>query len=104
MATITKFHTNTQFPAQEVEQVLRESLEEVAIDTELLRPDRPEWEPLLDSLRVVGVVVRLEKLLHMKIPPDRVVQKGGYMSVDDAIRGITSKTRELWMNHKPIRK
>lgn len=111
MAEITQFSTTTQFPTQEkqfptkeVEQVLRESLEEVASDTELLRPDRPEWEPLLDSLRVVGVVVRLEKLLQMKIPPDRVVQKGGYMSVDEAIRGITSKTLELWMNRKPTRK
>lgn len=104
MATITQFPTNTQFQMEEVEQVLRESLAEVASDTELLRPNRQAWEPLLDSLRVVGVVVRLEKLLKMKIPPDKVVQKGGYTSVEEAIRGITSKTHDLWTKRKPTRK
>jgi acyl carrier protein len=83
--------------------MLRESLDAVASDTEFARPDRQEWEPLLDSLCVVGVVVRLAILLEIKIPPDRVVQKGGYKSVDEAIRGITSKTRDLWMNRNPTR-
>lgn len=104
MATITQFPSITHFPTQQIEQVLRESLDEVASDTELLCPDRPAWEPLLDSLRVVSVVIRLEKLLGMKIPPDKVVQKGGYMSVDEAIRGITSKTHDLWINRQQTRK
>jgi len=104
MSAISQFPTITHFPKQQIEQVLRESLEEVASDTELLRPDRPAWEPLLDSLRVVSVVIRLEKLLGMKISPDQVVQKGGYMSIDEAIRGITSKTHDLWINRQQTRK
>jgi hypothetical protein len=103
MTTITQPRTTTQFPAAEVETMLRESLDAVASDTEFARPDRQEWEPLLDSLCVVGVVVRLAILLEIKIPPDRVVQKGGYKSVDEAIRGITSKTRDLWMNRNATR-
>ncbi|MEI7461672.1 MAG: hypothetical protein WCK15_19970 [Pirellula sp.] len=104
MSALSPFPTISQFPSKEIEQLLRQSLENVANDTEFLRPDRPEWEPLLDSQRVVEVVTRLDKLLDMKIPPDKVVQKGGYMSVDEAIRGITSKTYELWTIRKTTRK
>lgn len=104
MPAISHVQTGNQFPEIQVESLLRQSLEEVASDTVLLRPDRPEWEPLLDSQRVVGVVIRLERLLNIKIPPDKVVQKGGYQSVNQAVRDIVSKVHELWINRKPTRK
>jgi acyl carrier protein len=104
MSSISEFPMNTQFPKQNIQQILRDSLEVVARETELVCPDRQDWEPLLDSLLVVRVVVRLEKALGMKIPPDKVVQKGGYMSVDDAVRGITAKVFELWTDRNLNRK
>jgi hypothetical protein len=104
MSAISHVQTGNQFPEIQVESLLRQSLEEVASDTVLLRPDRPEWEPLLDSQRVVGVVIQLERLLNIKIPPDKVVQKGGYQSVNQAVRDIVSKVHELWINRKPTRK
>jgi hypothetical protein len=43
---------------------------------------RPEWVPLLDSMRVVGTVLVTEDLFpSFKVPPDKVVRKGGYSSV-----------------------
>lgn len=104
MSAIPYVQSAAQFPTTQVEQLLRQSLNDVADDTELLRPNRPEWEPLLDSQRVVGVVIQLERILNMKIAPDKAVQKGGYHSVDQAVRDIVSKVRELWTNRKPSRK
>lgn len=104
MSAMPHIQTGNQFPAMQVERLLRQSLEEVADDTVLLRPDRPEWDPLLDSQRVVGVVIQLERLLNLKIPPDKVVQKGGYQSVDQAVRDIVSKVQEHWINRKSSRK
>ena len=45
---------------------------------------RLEWVPLLDSKRFVGTVLVLEGLLLFKVPPERVVRRGGYSSVDEA--------------------
>ena len=60
----TGTHTLTRrpapaFPAEEVERRLRIELEKIADDAAVIRP---EWEPLLDSHRVVGAVLVLEEL------------------------------------------
>ncbi len=81
------------FPAEEVERRLRVELEKIAEDAEVMRP---EWEPLLDSQRVVGTVLVLEDLLpECKIPPDKVVRKGGYNSVDDAINDMLDRIKRV---------
>lgn len=74
------------FPAAKVRRLLRPELEKIADETSILQPKRPEWEPLLDSKRVVGVVLVIEDLFPgIKIRPDKVVRKGGYNSVDEAL-------------------
>ena len=81
------------FPADEVERRLRIELEKIADDAAVIRP---EWEPLLDSLRVVGTVLVLEDLLPgCKIPPDKVVRKGGYNSVDEAINDMLGRIQRV---------
>src|SRR6266545_628549 len=47
------------FPVAEVKRRLRIELQRVAADASVLRP---EWEPLLDSQRVVGTVLAIEDL------------------------------------------
>ncbi len=84
---ITTFASNDAaapvFPAEEVGRRLRVELQEIANEASILRP---EWEPLLDSKRVVGTVLVIEDLFPgCKIPPDKVVRKGGYNSVEEAI-------------------
>ena len=95
--------TETDFPAAEVKYRLLEELQEIADEGSVLRP---EWEPLLDSKRVVGTVLSLEDLFPFKIPPDKVVRKGGYDSVGEAIRDMLSRLEKLWVErkHKKVRK
>ena len=38
---------------------------------------RGEWEPLIDSLRVVSVLVSLEDLFDFPLPPEKLVRAAG---------------------------
>jgi len=84
------------FPAAEVKRLLRPELEKIAADSGFLRP---EWEPWLDSKRVVGTLLGLEVLFPFKLPPDKVVRKGGYNSVDEAIEDVLGRLEKLWVEH-----
>jgi hypothetical protein len=96
MATQTLTMSTTAapaFPAAEVKRRLRAELEKIAEDASVLRP---EWEPLLDSKRVVGTVLVIEDLFpSCKIPPDKVVRKGGYNSVDEAIDDMLGRIERV---------
>src|SRR5262249_2993064 len=82
------------FPVAEVERRLQMGLEKIAKQGAKLRP---EWVPLLDSKRVVGTVLVIEDLFPgMKIPPDKVVRKGGYSSVDEAIEDMLGRIKRIW--------
>lgn len=81
------------FPAAEVKRRLQTELQKIAAQGSVIRPD---WVPLLDSKRVVGTVLSLENLFPFKLPPDRVVQKGGYNSVADAINDMLSRVKNIW--------
>ena len=82
------------FPAVEVERRLRVELEKIAKQASQLRP---AWVPLLDSKRVVGTVLVIEDLFPgIKIPPDKVVRKGGYNSVDEAIDDMLDRIKRIW--------
>ena len=97
MATQTLTVTATTapaFPAAEVRRRLRVELQKIADDASVLRP---EWEPLLDSKRVVGTVLVIEDLFPgVKVPPDKVVRKGGYNSVDEAIKDMLERIKRVW--------
>jgi hypothetical protein len=81
------------FPAAEVKRRLRVELQKIADDASVLRP---EWEPLLDSKRVVGTVLVIEDLFpSCKIPPDKVVRKGGYNSVNEAIDDMLGRIERV---------
>jgi hypothetical protein len=96
MATQTLTGTSSPtsaFPAAEVRRSLRPELQKIADDASVLRP---EWEPLLDSKRVVGTVLVIENLfLSCKIPPDKVVRKGGYNSVDEALEDMLGRIERV---------
>src|SRR5205807_434129 len=62
------------FPAAEVKRCLREELQKIADDGSVLRP---EWEPLLDSKRVVGTVLGIEDLFPFKLPRTRWSVRAG---------------------------
>jgi hypothetical protein len=96
MATQTLTVTATAapvFPAADVKRRLREELQKIADEGSVLRP---EWEPLLDSKRVVGTVLVIEDLFPFKLPPDKVVRKGGYNSVDEGIDDMLGRIETIW--------
>ncbi len=81
------------FPAAEVERRLRIELTKISDEASVLRPD---WEPLLDSKCVVGAVLVVEDLFpSYRIPPDKIVRKGGYRSIDEALSDMLGRIRGL---------
>jgi hypothetical protein len=96
MITQSPQKTNSRlssFPRQEVRSRLTKHLQQIADDGALLRPD---WEPLLDSKRVVGTIVTIEDLFPFKIPPDLVVRRGGYNDVNEALEDIVNRVEAIW--------
>jgi hypothetical protein len=91
------------FPVAEVKRRLQDELQKIADQGSILRP---EWEPLLDSKRVVGAVLVLDGLFPFNIPPDKVVQKGGYDTVDEAIDDMLVRIKRIWdeKNKPKVRK
>lgn len=84
------------FPVREVEARLREELEKARAESRVLKG---EWEPELDSLRVVSVALTLEGLFNFELEAEKLVRKGGYASVDEALQDMTNRARHVWDSH-----
>ena len=80
------------FPTAEAERLLREEFQQAAEEGLLLRP---AWQPLIDSLRMVSVVVTLEDLFPFKLPPEKLLKKGGWTSVDEGVEYMVERLRLL---------
>ena len=81
------------FPLAEVQARLRRELEEAEAESVILHPG---WQPVLDSLRMVTAIATVEELFDFKLPPEKVVKKGGYRSVDEGVSDMTNRIREVW--------
>lgn len=84
------------FPAREVETRLRGELDKAWAESRVLKG---EWEPALDSLRMVSVGLTLEDLFNFELDAEKLVRKGGYASVDEALQDMTFRARRVWDNH-----
>jgi len=81
------------YPFADVQRLLRTGIREAREESVDLRG---EWEPLLDSLRMVSVLVSLEDLFDFPLPLDKLVRRGGYTSGKDAVDHISGQLRRLW--------
>ena len=81
------------FPLAEVQTRLRRELEEAAEESEILHGG---WQPVLDSLRMVTAIAVVEELFDFKLPPEKVVKKGGHKSIDEGVDYMTNRIREEW--------
>ncbi len=88
--------TTDAFPFAEVQDRLRRELEEAEAESVILHPG---WQPVLDSLRMVTAIATVEDLFRFKLPPEKIVKKGGYKSVDEGVSYMTSRIREVWTKH-----
>ena len=51
-------------------------------------------------MRVVGTVLVLEDLFpNFRIPPDQVVRKGGYFTIDEAIEDMMKRLERIIAKH-----
>lgn len=82
------------FPQAAVEDLVRKELEEAAEESGVLHPG---WEPVLDSLRIVTAISKIEDLLKIKLPPEKCVRRGGYKSVDEGVKDMNERIRNVWV-------
>jgi len=85
------------FPRTRVLEVLREELTELEDNARLLKG---EWEPSIDSLQLVAVVLKIENLVGCRLRPEDIIRRGGYGSVDAGLDDMTSKIEIQWREQK----
>ncbi|HEY7424056.1 MAG TPA: hypothetical protein VH682_07455 [Gemmataceae bacterium] len=88
--------SKSTFSFERVREFLRKELEEAEEESSILHEG---WEPVLDSLRMVTVVTALEGMFNFALPPEKVIRKGGYTSVDQGVDDMTDNLRRLWEKH-----
>ncbi len=86
--------STTDAKYSEARNRLTKELQKIADDVTFLNPDRPAWKPLLDSRRIIGTVLVLEEIFKAKLPPDKLVQKGGYNDVKEAVDDIIRRHKD----------
>ncbi len=95
--TSIRSRSTAVFPATEVETRLRSALDRLAKDIKGLREP---WEPDFDSLAVVGIVLEVEDFFPFTLAPEKIVRKGGYSDVDEAVSDMTARLHRQWEQHK----
>jgi acyl carrier protein len=85
------------FPMAEVRSRFRTALERVHDD---LSHMREPWELDLDSLAIIDVVLVVKDLFDFAIAPERVVRKGGYRTVDEAVDDMAERLQRQWAQRR----
>ena len=80
------------FPVRAIERAIRDEI----ISTVNDRPiQRAEWEPEVDSLVMVRVVLRIEEEFALDLPDD-IMPAGGFNSIEQCVAIMTETCRKLW--------
>jgi hypothetical protein len=82
------------FPAAELRRRLEAEVQQAADESVVLHGG---WKPVLDSRRLVSVVLTVEDLFPFRIPPEKVVRRGGYSSVTEAVDDLFERIVYLWI-------
>jgi acyl carrier protein len=85
--------SKSTFPAADVRRQLQVEVQQAADESVVLRGG---WEPVLDSLRMVSVIITLEDSFPFRIRPEKVVRRGGYTSVDEAVEDMFERLGRHW--------
>lgn len=83
----------SSFPSAEVRRRLTDAIQAAAADEAILQGS---WDPRLDSLSMVSVVITLEELFNFPLPPERLVRRGGYANVEEGIGDMSRRLEGLW--------
>jgi len=80
------------FPAQTLEDAIRDEITSAVND----RPtSREAWEPAVDSLVMVRVVLRVEEEIALDLPDD-VMPPGGFDDMEHCVATVMKACREMW--------
>lgn len=86
------------FPSKEVRNRLRSELSQLEADTAAIRD---EWEPTFDSLAVVNVICCIDEVVPgVELAPEKIVRKGGYSTIDEAVEHIVAGVERAWRKQK----
>jgi hypothetical protein len=85
--------TTSAFPSEEVSRRLETAIRAAADDDLILEGS---WEPRLDSLSMVSVLITLEDLFEFPLPPERLVRRGGYSSMEEGLGDMYKRCQGLW--------
>lgn len=78
------------------EQVLEAAIREEIIAANNDRPTpRGPWEPAIDSLVMVRVILRIEEEIAIELP-DNVMPAGGLDDVESWIHSVVQTCRQHW--------
>jgi hypothetical protein len=97
ISTSIRSRSLNAFPATEIENRLRSALNRLSQD---IKGMREPWQPDFDSLAVVGIVLVVEDLIPFTLAPEKIVRKGGYSNVDEAVKDMTTRLHRQWQQHK----
>ena len=92
-ATTQTATSKATFPAADVRRRLQAEVQQAADESVILKGG---WEPVLDSLRMVSVLVTLEDLFPFRIHPEKVARRGGYTRVDEAVEDMFERLGRQW--------
>ncbi len=96
MGIHTRFKTNPGFPAKEIEDCIRDALDEQLGSQAILRPRTPSaCEPEIDSLVVVEIICAIEEIIGVNLPPT-FAPRGGYDDVETCVTDLLAETRAIW--------
>lgn len=80
------------FPVRAVERVIRDEIASAIND----RPIPPaEWEPEVDSLVMVRVILRIEEEFALNLLDD-VMPAGGFSNIEHCVALVIETCRKLW--------
>lgn len=85
------------FTAREFEDAVRD---EIALSIKDRPVPRAPWEPEVDSLVMIRVVLRIEEEFAINLPDD-VMPSGGFRSVDHCVETMLNACRDLWNVSQP---
>lgn len=103
MSTVTTLEAGPTkvFPLDALKKGLRKELKDAADESGVLHGD---WDPMLDSLRIVSILLTVEKLFDgIPLPPEKLIRPGGYRSVDEAVDDMVRRFQSLWNDHHKSR-
>ena len=97
MGLHTRFPSSSGFPARDVEDCIRDALDQEFGAQTALRPrTQSSCEPEIDSLVVVEIICAIEGIIGVSLPPT-FAPKGGYSDVEACVADLLAETRVVWI-------